>query len=87
MRDGKTYFVINDFDALRNLFGELLAEMQRIKSEGDYLAGKNMVETYGVKTDPVLHKEVRARYAALELRPYGGFMNPDIIPVTDKKVR
>jgi len=85
VRDGKTYFVINDFDALRNLFGELLAEMQRIKSEGDYLAGKNMVETYGVKTDPVLHKEVRARYAALELRPYGGFMNPDIIPVTDKK--
>lgn len=81
LRDGKTYFVVNDYEALRGLFAELLAEIQRIKSEGDYAAGKNLVETYAVNIDPQLHKEVLERYAALNLKPYGGFVNPDIIPV------
>ena len=81
MRDGKTYFVVNDYEALRGLFSELLAEIQRIKSEGDYAAGKNLVETYAVNIDPQLHKEVLERYAALNLKPYGGFVNPDIVPV------
>ena len=86
-RDGKTYFVINDYPALRNLFAELLAEIQRIKSEGDYEAGKNLVETYAVNIDPQLHKEVLERYAKLNLKPYGGFVNPDIVPVVkDGKV-
>ena len=86
-RDGKTYFVINDYPALRNLFAELLAEIQRIKSEGDYEAGKNLVETYAVNIDPQLHKEVLERYAKLNLKPYGGFVNPDIVPVAkDGKV-
>ena len=81
-RDGKTYFIVNDFEALRGLFGELLAEVQRIKSEGDYAAGKALVEKYAVDIDPELHKEVLERYAALELKPYGGFLNPEIVPVT-----
>lgn len=81
MRDGKTYFVVNDYEALRGLFAELLAEIQRIKSEGDYAAGKNLVETYAVNIDPQLHKEVLERYEALNLKPYGGFVNPDIVPV------
>lgn len=81
MHDGKTYFVVNDYEALRGLFAELLAEIQRIKSEGDYAAGKNLVETYAVNIDPQLHKEVLERYAALNLKPYGGFVNPDIVPV------
>ena len=81
VRDGKTYFVVNDYEKLRGLFGELLAEIQRIKSEGDYQAGKALVETYAVNIDPVLHKEVLERYAALELKPYGGFINPEIVPV------
>ena len=81
MRDGKTYFVVNNYEALRGLFAELLAEIQRIKSEGDYAAGKNLVETYAVNIDPQLHKEVLERYAALNLKPYGGFVNPDIVPV------
>lgn len=80
-RDGKTYFVVNDYEALRNLFGDLLAEIQRIKSEGDFEAGKALVEKYAVNIDPVLHKEVIERYTALNLKPYGGFVNPDIIPV------
>ena len=80
-RDGKTYFVVNDYEALRGLFGRLLAEVQRIKSEGDYEAGKKLVETYAVNIDPVLHKEVKERYDALGLRPYGGFVNPEIVPV------
>lgn len=83
VENGKTYFVINDYDALRNLFGELLAEVQRIKSEGDYEAGKALVEKYAVKVDPVLHKEVKERYDALGLRPYGGFINPEIVPVVE----
>ena len=83
VENGKTYFVINDFDKLRGLFGQLLAEVQRIKSEGDYEAGKNLVENYGVKVDPELHKEVKMRYEALGLKPYGGFINPEIIPVEE----
>lgn len=81
VRDGKTYFVVNDFEALRGLFGDLLAEIQRIKSEGDYEAGKALVETYAVNIDYDLHKEVLERYASLGLKPYGGFVNPDIVPV------
>ena len=83
IRDGKTYFVVNDFDALRQLFGELLAEVQRIKSEGDYAAGKALVERYAVKVDIELHKEVKERYNALGLKPYGGFINPEILPVVE----
>ena len=83
VREGKTYFVVNDFEALRGLFGDLLAEVQRIKSEGDYEAGKALVETYAVNIDPELHKEVKERYAALGLKPYGGFINPEIVPVED----
>lgn len=81
IRDGKTYFVVNDFEKLRLLFGELLAEIQRIKSEGDYEAGKYLIETYAVNIDPELHKEIKERYDALNLKPYGGFINPDIVPV------
>ena len=81
-RDGKTYFVVTDYEALRGLFAELLAEIQRIKSEGDYEAGKALIEKYAVEIDPELHAEVRSRYAALGLKPYGGFVNPDIVPVT-----
>lgn len=82
-RDGKTYFVINDFEALHGLFGELLAEVQRIKSEGDYAAGKALVERYAVKVDLALHREVKERYEALGLKPYGGFINPEIVPVEE----
>lgn len=81
-KDGKTYFVINDHEALRGLFGDLLAEIQRIKSEGDYKAGKALIENYATKIDPALHREVLDRYASLQLKPYGGFMNPEITPVT-----
>ena len=81
VREGKTYFVVNDFEALRGLFAGLLAEIQRIKSEGDYAAGKALIETYAVDIDPVLHAEVLERYKALNLKPYGGFVNPDIEPV------
>ncbi len=81
VRDGKTYFVINDFEKLRGLFGDLLAEIQRIKSEGDYEAGKELVQKYAVNIDPQLHKEVLERYANLDLKPYRGFINPDIVPV------
>ncbi len=80
-KGGKTYFVVNDYQKLRALFAQLLAEIQRIKSEGDYEAGKNLIETYAVHIDPQLHKEVLERYEALNLKPYGGFINPDIIPV------
>jgi len=81
VRDDKTYFVVNDYVKLRALFAELLAEIQRIKSEGDYQAGKNLIETYAVHIDPDLHKEVLERYKALNLKPYGGFVNPEIRPV------
>ena len=81
VKKGKTYFVVNDYEALRGLFADLLAEIQRINSEGDYEAGKNLIETYAVNIDPVLHKEIKQRYEALDLKPYGGFINPDIVPV------
>ena len=81
VRDGKTYFVVNDYEKLRDLFAQLLAEVQRIKSEGDFEAGKALVEKYAVNIDPELHKEVKERYAALGLKPYGGFLNPTIVPV------
>ena len=82
-RDGKTYFIINDYMKLRGLFGELLAEIQRIKSEGDYEAGQALIERYAIHIDPALHKEVRERYASLGLKPYGGFVNPEIVPVIE----
>ena len=72
---------MTDYPALRALFGDLLAEIQRIKSEGDYAAGKALVETYAVNIDPAIHKEVLERYASLNLKPYGGFVNPEIVPV------
>ena len=81
IRDGKTYFVVNDYEKLRDLFAQLLAEVQRIKSEGDFEAGQALVERYAVNIDPELHKEVKERYAALGLKPYGGFLNPEIVPV------
>ena len=81
IKNGKTYFVVNDYEALRGLFAELLAEIQRIKSVGDYKAGKHLIETYAVNIDEKLHKEVRERYAALNLKPYSGFVNPEIVPV------
>ncbi len=87
VRDGKTYFVVNDFEALRTLFGNLLAEIQRIKSEGDYQAGKALVEKYAINIDPQLHREVLDRYNTLGLKPYGGYLNPEIVPVKkDEKV-
>lgn len=75
-RDGKTFVKINDYPRLRQLFGQLLGEIQRIKSEGDYEAGRNLVERYAVKVDPRIHKEVLDRYANLSIAPYKGFVNP-----------
>ncbi len=91
-RNGKTYVQVNDYEKLRTLFGELLREIQRIKSEGDFAAGQKLVETYGVKVDPVLHREVLERYAKLHIKPYKGFIQPRLVPVmkgneiTDVKV-
>jgi dipeptidyl-peptidase-3 len=91
-RDGKTYVQINDYQKLRTLFGELLREIQRIKSEGDYNAGKSLVETYGVKVDAALHAEILERYKKLDVKPYRGFIQPKLVPVmsgdkiTDVKV-
>lgn len=82
--DNKTFIKINDYTKLRDLFGQLLAEVQRIKSEGDYEAGRILVETYAVKVDQQLHKEVLDRYATLDIAPYKGFVNPVYTPVTDK---
>ena len=82
-KDGKTYVVVNDFVKLRKLFGELLCEVQRIKSEGDYEACKALVEGYAVKINPELHKEVIERNKALNIEPYGGFVNPEYELVTD----
>ncbi len=76
-QDGKSYVVVNDFDKLRGLFAQLLHEIQRIKSEGDYQAGRALVEKYAVKIDPALHRELLDRYAALNIEPYGGFINPE----------
>lgn len=83
VRDGKTYFVINDYEKLRVLFGELLKEIQRIKSEGDFEGGKNLVETYGVKVDQELLNEVHKRYEPLNVAPYNGFIQPRLVPVMD----
>ncbi len=82
--NGKTYVVVNDYEKLRGLFGELLKEIQRIKSEGDFEAGMKLVEDYGVKVDPTLHAEVLKRYAALDIAPYSGFVNPRYVPVLDE---
>ncbi len=84
-RDGKTYYNITDYDKLRSLFGELLREVQRIKSQGDYAAGEALVEGYGVKVDPAIHKQVLDRTADLNIAPYGGFINP-IISKDDSSV-
>lgn len=83
-KDGKTYIQINDYEKLRTLFGNLLSEIQRIKSEGDYEAGRQLVETYAVKVDPEIHKEVLDRYAKLDIAPYKGFVNPVYTPVVDE---
>jgi len=83
VKDGKTYFVINDYQKLRALYGELLKEVQRITSEGDYGAGRDLVETYGVQVDQELHKEVLERYRKLNLAPYAGFLNPVYTPVVE----
>lgn len=84
-KGGKTYVRINDYPAMRNLFGTLLAEIQRIKSEGDYKAGNELIQKYAVKIDPKLHKEVLERYSRLDIPPYRGFINPVYTPVLDEK--
>ncbi len=86
-RDGKTYLKINDYEALRPVVGELLREIQRIKSEGDLQAAEHLIETYAVKIDPALHAEVLRRYEALHLAPYKGFINPRIVPLCDAEGR
>ena len=83
--DGKTYFIVNDYAKLRVIFGDLLKEIQRIKSEGDYAAAEALVEGYGVKVDQALHAEVIQRYESLELAPYSGFVQPKLVPSFDKK--
>lgn len=83
VRDGKTFIVINDYSKLRTLFGELLREIQRIKSEGDFKAGKNLIENYGVKVDQALLTEVHNRYEKLDIAPYMGFIQPKLVPVMD----
>lgn len=85
-KDGKTYIDITDYQALRSLFAKLLAEIQRIKSEGDYKVAKELVETYAINIDPALHSEVLERYAALDIAPYKGFINPWMKPVYDEMV-
>ncbi|HEY0961695.1 MAG TPA: hypothetical protein VGE69_04995 [Pseudomonadales bacterium] len=81
-RDGKTFFVVRDYDKLRTIFGELLKEVQRIKSEGDFAAGQALIENYGTKVDPELHAEVLRRYESLDVAPFSGFVNPKLVPVT-----
>jgi len=83
VRDGKTYFVVNDFQKLRNLFGQLLKEVQRITSEGDFEAAKNFIENYGVKVDLEIHKEVKERFSKLNIAPYKGFIQPVLKPVME----
>lgn len=85
IKKNKTYFVIHDYNKLRMIFGELLAEVQRIKSEGDYSAGKNLVENYGVKIEYNLHKEVLKRWDKLKIAPYAGFINPELKAVYKNK--
>jgi len=86
-RDGKVYVKINDYRKLRVLFGQMLAEVQRIKSEGDFEAGMELIESYGIKVDPVLHNGILERYAKLDLAPYSGFVNPILTPVVDSRGR
>ena len=85
VRDGETFVVVNDYDKVRTLFGKLLAEIQRVKSTGDFAGGRDLVEKYAVKVNPELHKEVLVRYEKLNLAPYKGFVNPIYALVTDKK--
>lgn len=85
VRDGKTYFHIRDYEKLRGLFGELLKEVQRIKSQGDLKAGHDLVENYGVKVDPALHAEVLKRSEHIDTAPYAGFIQPRLVPVTNGK--
>ena len=80
-RDGKTYFVVNDYNALRDLFGQLLREIQRIKSEGDFKAGQSLVETYGVKVEQALVAEVKKRFESIQSKPYSGFIQPRLVPI------
>ncbi|MDR0873317.1 MAG: dipeptidyl peptidase 3 [Prevotellaceae bacterium] len=84
-RGDKTFVVINDYEKLRQLFGQLLAEIQRVKSEGDFEAAKNLVENYGIKINPEIHKEIKSRYEKLNIAPYKGFVNPVYTPVFDEK--
>ncbi len=84
-KDNKTYVQVNDYNKLRTLFGALLKEIQRIKSEGDYEAGKSLVETYGVKVNQELHQEVLERYAKLNVKPYKGFIQPKLVPVMEEE--
>lgn len=79
VKDDKTYFVVNDYEALREIFGRLLREIQRIKSEGDFEAGRDLVENYGTQVDQELHAEVLQRYASLDVPAYGGFINPRVV--------
>ena len=83
-REGKTYYNIEDYDRVRELFGELLREVQRIKSQGDYAAAKALVEGYGVQVDQEIHKQVLARAEALGIAPYGGFINPQLVAEMDE---
>ena len=85
VRDGETFVVVNDYEKVRTLFGKLLAEIQRVKSTGDFAGGRDLVEKYAVKVNPELHKEVLVRYEKLNLAPYKGFVNPVYALVTDKK--
>ena len=85
VKDGKKYIVVNDYKKVRQLFGQLLAEIQRIKSTGDFASGRDLVEKYAVKVNPELHKEVLERYAKLKIAPYSGFVNPVYTLVTNKK--
>jgi dipeptidyl-peptidase-3 len=81
VENGKTYFVVNDYNKLRVLFGELLREIQRVKSQGDYKAGHDLIENYGVKVDQALHKEILERYSHLNIAPYAGFIQPKLVPI------
>lgn len=83
-KNGKTFVKINDYRKMREILGELLAEIQRIKSEGDYKAGNALIQKYAVKVDPKLHKEVLARFSTLDIPPFRGFVNPRYTPVYDE---
>ncbi len=84
IKEGKTFFVVNNYEKLRKYFGELLSEIQRIKSEGDYKGAKELVESYGVKVDTELHREVLERFKKLNIAPYSGFINPEYKIIKDR---